>query len=166
MKSKFQLAIALVISTCFFMACNAPAEVASVDIAKLKVEIQAMEDAFSAGEKAKDAAAVAAYYSDDAVSYVRNMEPVSGKTAIQSRIAENIAKDTSGNANVYKVVDLFAEGNMAVEIGSWTEMDPSGKEVEKGHYMSVFQKRDGKYLCIRDMSVVSSPAKAAEKTPQ
>lgn len=163
MKSKFQLAIALVISTCLFMACKTPApEVATVDIAKLKVEIQAMEDAFAAGEKAKDAAAIAAYYSDDAVSYVRNIEPVSGKAAIQSRIAENIAKDTSGNTNVYKIVDLYAEGNMAVEVGSWTEVDPSGKEVDKGHYMSVFQKRDGKYLCIRDMNVVSSPAKAAE----
>jgi hypothetical protein len=31
--------------------------------------------------------------------------------------------------------------------------------VNKGHYMSLFQKRDGKYVCIRDMNVTSSPAK-------
>ena len=102
------------------------------------------------------AAAVAAYYSDDAISYGRNSEPTSGKAAIQAKIAEGIAKDTTGKTNVYKVVDLFAEGNSAVEIGSWTEISPSGEELSKGHYMSYFQKKDGKYVCVRDMNVSST----------
>ena len=160
MKSKFQLAVLLGISILFFSACNAPAEkAATVDMDKLKVEIQAMENAFAAAEKAKDADAVVAYYSDDAISYMRNEEPASGKAAIKTRIANRIMKDTTGNSNVYRVVDLFAEGNMAVEIGSWTELSPSGTEVNRGHYMSYFQKKDGKYVCVRDMSVSSLPAK-------
>jgi uncharacterized protein (TIGR02246 family) len=126
---------------------------------KLKAEIQAKEDAFAAAEKAKDAAGVVAYYSDDAISYSRNEEPLKGKDAIKAKIAERLAKDTTGNTNVYKVVDLFAEGNTVVEIGSWTVLNPSGAETEKGHYMSLFQKRDGKYVCVRDMNVTSSPAK-------
>lgn len=120
-----------------------------------------MEDAFAAGEKAKDADAVAAYYSDDAISYGRNKQPAVGKAAIKQQIAQQIAKDTSGNYNVYKVVDLFGEGNMLVEIGSWTEFNASGGEVDKGHYMSYFQKKDGKYTCVRDMNVSSNPAKPA-----
>jgi ketosteroid isomerase-like protein len=118
-----------------------------------------MEDAFAAAEKAKDAAGVVAYYSDDAISYSRNEEPLSGKAAIKAKIAERLAKDTSGNNNVYKVVDLFAEGNMAVEIGSWSVVNSSGKETDKGHYMSCFQKSDGKWVCVRDMNVTSTPAK-------
>lgn len=143
-------------------ACNAPAHAPveeAIDMEKLKMEIQAMEDAFSAAEKAKDADAVAAYYSDDAISYGRDIEPTTGKTAIRDRIAERMAKDSSGISNVYKVVDLFAEGNMAVEIGSWVELDSTGAEVNKGHYMSYFEKRDGKYLCVRDMNVQSAPNK-------
>ena len=167
MKSKFQSFLLLIVTTLFFAACTTPpAEKTAVDMDKLKVEIQAMEDAFSAGEKAKDAAAVVAYYADDAVSHVRNMEPVSGKAAIQERIAKNIANDTLGTTNVYKVVDLYADGDLAVEIGSWTETLASGAAGDKGHYMSVFQKRDGKYVCIRDMSVSSTPAKPAEKPAQ
>lgn len=167
MKSKFQTVLVLVVTVLFFAACTAPAaEKATIDMDKLKVEIQAMEDAFAAGEKAKDAAAVVAYYSDDAVSHVRNMEPVSGKAAIQERIAKNIANDTLGTTNAYKVVDLFADGDMAVEIGSWTETLASGAVGDKGHYMSVFQKRDGKYLCIRDMSVSTTPVKTEEKPAQ
>src|SRR5258705_5540247 len=144
MSSNFQLAILFGISALVFSACNAPAaETKAVDLDKLKPEIQSMEDAFAAAEKAKDADKVAAYYSDDAISYNRNEPPTSGKAAIKSRIADRLAKDTTGNSNVYKVVDLFAEGNMVVEIGSWSEVSPAGAEVNNGHYMSLFRKLDG-----------------------
>jgi len=160
MKSKFQLLALLGVSALIFSACSSPAEkTASVDMDKLKVEIQAMEDGYAAAEKAKDATAVVVYYSDDAISYNRNEEPTSGKAAIKERMAKRMANDTTGNTSVYKVVDLFADGNTVVEIGSWTMHNPSGAEIDKGHYMSVFQKRDGNYVCIRDMSVSSTPAK-------
>jgi ketosteroid isomerase-like protein len=148
------------IAAMFMAACSKPVESTKpVDLENLKTEIQKMEDAYSAGEKAKDADAVVAYYSEDAVSHVRNREPVNGKAAIKDRIADRLAKDTTGNTNVYKVVDLFAEGDMAVEIGSCTEMNPAGEVVYNGHYMSYFEKRDGKYLCVRDMSISNMPEK-------
>ena len=131
----------------------------ALDMDKIKPEIQAMEDAYSAGEKAKDADKVVAYYSDDAISYSRNQPPTVGKAAIRDSIAARLARDTSGTTYVYKVVDLFGEGNTLVEIGSWSNMSPEGTETDKGHYLSVFRKKDGKYECIRDMNVTSSPAK-------
>ncbi len=130
-----------------------------IDMDQLRVEIQAMEDAYAAGQKAKDADAVVAYYSDSAISYSQNEQPISGKKAIRDNIAKEIAKDTTENYNVYKVVDLFADGNNAVEIGSWTEFDSSGKEKDNGNYMSYFEKRDGKYFCVRDMSTTATPVK-------
>ncbi len=158
MRSRFQSVILLAILPLFFWACSSRAEETKpADITQLKSDIQAMEDKYAAAEKAKDADAVAAYYSTDAISYNRNEEPISGKAAIKDRIAQRLAKDTTGNYNVYKVVDLFTEGNMAVEIGSWTVVNPSGTEKDKGHYMSYFQKSDGKYLCVRDMNVTSNP---------
>ena len=158
MKSKIQMIILVGIVALFFSACS-DKKTASVDIEKLKPEIQAMEDAYATAEKNKDAAGVVAYYSDDAVSYNRNEEPTKGKEAIKARIADRLAKDTTGNHNVYKIVDLFAEGNLATEIGSWTVVNPSGAEVEKGHYLSIFQNKDGKWVCVRDMNVSSTPAK-------
>jgi ketosteroid isomerase-like protein len=144
-----------------FSACSTPPpeKAKTLDMDKIKVEIQAMEDAYAAGEKAKDADAVAAYYSDDAINYNRNKEPNSGRAAIKENIAKGMAADTLGNYNVYKIVDLFAEGNSAVEIGSWTEFDSSGKEIGHGNYMSYFEKRDGKYVCVRDMSTAIVPVK-------
>lgn len=144
--------------------CSAPAEKPkAIDMAALRTEIQAMEDAFAAAEKAKDAAAVVAYYADDAINHNRGEEPTVGKANIQGRIQKRLANDTSGNYNVYKVVDLFAAGDLAVEIGSWTEHTPSGEVKDKGHYMSYFEKRNGKYVCVRDMSVSNTPEKKVEK---
>ena len=160
MRSKFSTAIFIAVIALLFTGCSNEKAASTVDLGKLKTDIQALEDAYAAGEKAKDADKVVAYYSDDAISYSRNEEPTSGKAAIKARIAGRLAKDTTGNYNVYKVVDLYAEGDMAVEIGSWTELSPSGTQTDKGHYMSYFQKRDGKYVCVRDMSVTSTPVKA------
>ncbi|MFT6698848.1 MAG: ketosteroid isomerase-like protein [Porticoccaceae bacterium] len=150
----------LIFTALVFNACKTLEKEEVLDMEKVKIEIQAMEDAFAAGEKAKDADAVAAYYSDDAMSYSRNREPLSGKKAIRDNIANGIAKDTTGNYNVYKIVDLYAEGDTAVEIGSWTEFDASGNEKDNGNYMSFFQKRDGTYICVRDMSTTTSPVKS------
>lgn len=157
---------ALIASGALFLAsCAAPTTEteapAALDMDALKTEIQAMEDAFAAAEKAKDADGVVAYYADDAISYGRNSEPAVGKETIKKHIAEGLAKDSTGTTNVYKVVDLYAEGNMAVEIGSWTEMNPAGEVTGRGHYMSYFEKRDGKYVCVRDMNTTSLEEKPA-----
>ena len=159
MRQFFKLFGLFAFTALIFSACSTTEKKEVIDMAKVKGEIQAMEDAYAAAEKAKDADGVAAYYSDDAMSYSRNTQPLSGKAAIRENIATNIAKDTTGNYNVYKVVDLFAEGNTAIEIGSWTEFDSSGTELENGNYMSYFQKRDGKYVCVRDMTTTTAPVK-------
>lgn len=143
----------LIISAC----SNKNQKVEDLDMEQVKSEIQAMEDAYAAGEKAGDAAAVADYYSEDAISYSRNKEPLKGKAAIRENIALNIANDSLGHYNTYKVIDVFAEGDMAVEIGSWTEFDAEGNELQNGNYMSYFEKRDGKYVCVRDMSTTTAP---------
>jgi ketosteroid isomerase-like protein len=158
MKKNIRLLPLFVLVAFAFSGCTPVEKTEPIDMAKLKAEIQAKEDAFAAGEKAKDADAVAAYYSEDAVSYNRNDKPVSGKAAIRDRIAKQIAADTTGHYNAYKLIDLFAEGNSALEIGSWTEYDAEGSEIENGYYMSYFEKHDGKYECVRDMTVTTKPA--------
>ncbi|MFT4575563.1 MAG: ketosteroid isomerase-like protein [Polaribacter sp.] len=160
MKKNIRLFAFLAFTAFIISACATKEKEEVLDMEKVETEIQALENAFAAGEKAKDADAVAAYYSEDAMSYSRNRQPLIGKTAIRDNIANNIANDSTGNYNVYTVVDLFAEGNTAIEIGSWTQFDSSGIEKQNGNYMSYFQKRDGKYICVRDMSTTTSPVKS------
>lgn len=158
----FAGAAALLLASCGKPAEQPAAEKPAINMEQLTAEIQAMEDAYAAAEKAKDADGVVVYYADDAVSFNRSEEPTKGKAAIRERIAERMAKDTTNMTNVYKVVDLYAEGDMAVETGSWSEQDSTGTEVNKGYYMSYFQKRDGKYVCVRDMNVKITADKPAK----
>lgn len=160
MKANMRLFGFLAFAALLFSACATTEKEEVVDIDKVRTEIQAMEDAYAAGQKAEDADAVAAYYSENAISYGQNKQPLEGRKAIRDNIAKEIAADTTENYNVYKIVDLFADGNIAVEIGSWTQFDSSGKQLDNGNYMSYFEKRDGKYVCVRDMSTTATPVKS------
>ena len=142
-----------------FTQCTAPEAAPAepeIDMAALTAEIQAMEDAWAAGEMAGDADAIMNYYADEVVSYPSEEEPVHGKEALRAKIAEDIAQTPEGNTVEFKVVDVFADGDLAVEIGSWTNKNADGEVTSTGHYMSVMEKRDGNYVCIREMAVSSS----------
>lgn len=64
------------------LSCTTPAteKAPAVDLVQVKTEIQAMEDAYAAALKAKDADAVMVYYADDAIDMPNNEPVVSGST--------------------------------------------------------------------------------------
>jgi uncharacterized protein (TIGR02246 family) len=124
---------------------------AKPDMAKLKTEIQALESAWAAADNARDTNAVAAFYADDAISLANNKPMLVGKAAIRQDIAESLAKRGEGARVTYDVVDVFGDENAVTEIGTSTVRDASGKMIRTGKYMAVWQKRDGKYICVRDI---------------
>ena len=121
------------------------------DIAALTSTFQAMEDAYAKAQNAKDAEGVVAYYAEDAHNMPNNQPVVKGKAAILNRIKKDMATDTSNTMTTFEVVEVFAAGDLAVEIGKSTTKDAAGSVVSSGKYMSLFEKRDGKYVCIRDI---------------
>ncbi len=130
-----------------FVSCQP----AKPDLAKIRTEIQALENGYADGLNAKVANAVAIYYSDDAVSMDNNAPAASGKDAILKMIQQEIASDTTKNVVSFETIDIFAAGDLVVETGKATYKDSDGNVVKSGKYMSLFEKRDGKYLCIRDI---------------
>ena len=135
-----------------FYSCNTPAaETApALDMDQVKTEIQAMEDAYAVAQNAKNADGVVVYYADDAVNMPDNKPIVVGKANILARIKAEMEADTSGTTTTFKVLDLYTGGNLVVEAGSSTSTDKDGK-VTTGKYISVFEKRNGKYICVRDI---------------
>ena len=122
----------------------------TIDMDALRAELQGMEDAYAKAQIAKDADAVVVYYADDASSLPPNKPTAVGKAAILALNKEQIAADTSGGTVRFEVVDVFAEGNLAVEVGRSISTDADGTE-STGKYISVFEKRNGKWICIRDI---------------
>ncbi len=49
------------------------------------------------------------------------------------------------------------DGDQVLEIGYYTVVDSANTVVSSGNYMSLFEKRDGQYVCLRDMSASDMP---------
>jgi uncharacterized protein (TIGR02246 family) len=126
-------------------------QTAKPDMAAVKTEIQALETAWSNADNARDVKALAAFYSDDAVSMGNNVPMLVGKTAIQKDIEAGLAKKAKGSTTSYEVLDVFGCENEVTETGKITRKDSTGKVISTGKYMAVWEKRDGKYICVRDI---------------
>lgn len=141
------------------IACGAKQEAAVeivIDKEQIKKEIQAKEDAFAAlynNAEVKDIG----YYADDAITFFQNAEPLVGKQAI----VEFLKSDIVGNTNKisFKTNEVFVsnDGVQVLEIGYFTVTDSTNTTINSGNYMSLFEKRDGKYVCLRDMSASDRP---------
>jgi len=140
---------AIAVSSLFITSCQ-PAK-PELDLAQIKTEIQALENAYADGLNAKDANAVAMYYADDAVSMPNDKPIVSGHDNILKMIQEDMASDTTNHVISFEVVDVFAAGDLVTEIGKGMSKDSVGNVIRSSKYISLFEKREGKYVCIRDI---------------
>src|SRR5690349_17190047 len=122
------------------------------DPARLKEEIQALETAWANADNARDTKTVAAFYADDAVTLGNNQPLISGHAAIEKDIETYVGKRPKGSTVSYDVIDVFGCDNYATETGKITKKDSTGKPFYTGKYMAVWEKRDGKWLCIRDIA--------------
>ena len=161
----FRIATACIALSLFSVACSSPApeeaaapEVVAEpvetapDMAAIKAEIQALETAWGAADNAGDVTALLAFYSDDAVSMGSGSPMAVGKAAIQKQLEEGMASRPAGTTVSYEVLNVFGDENTVTEAGKTTRMDASGKVISSGKYMAVWAKRDGKYICVRDIS--------------
>lgn len=144
----------------FVIGCSAPApkpaessvQVESKpDMAAIKAEIQVLESSWAAADNARDANAVAAFYADDALSMSNDKPTLVGKAAILADITSSLAKKAAGSTVSYEVLEVFGDDKVVTEVGKSTSKDASGNVISTGKYMAVWEKRDGKFICIRDI---------------
>ena len=142
------------------VSCNSKDEkaaVTAVDKEQIKKEIQARENQFAeiynSGEIKK-----IGYYADDAVTFYQNMTPIRSK---EERFEFLQIDEASNNNSVisFTTIEVFPsnDGNQVVEIGYYTVVDSTNTAINTGNYMSLFEKRDGQYVCLRDMSASDMP---------
>lgn len=159
MKSMFTKGIIFSCLILLMSSCNNSEEKSapvSVDKEQIKREIQARENEFAeiynSGELKK-----IGYYADDAITFYQNMPPITS----QAERLEFLKPDLNSDSNKisFKTNEIFAsnDGDQVLEIGSYTVVDSTNTIVGSGNYMSLFEKRDGQYVCLRDMSASDMP---------
>ncbi len=166
MKNKNSLKLTLMgLSMLFLFACNTttaektvtepavPEEpvIVKPDMTAVRAEIQAIESAWAAATNAGDVNALMALYADDAVSMSNNAPSLVGKAAIQKDLEENIKKRPEGSTISFETTEVFGDDQVVTEIGTSVTKDATGKVTSTGKYIAIFEKRDGKYICIREI---------------
>ena len=164
--NQITFATVLTVLSCFSLGCNQTADddtsdatpdttqntATKVDPAQLKQEIQSLETAWANADNARDVKAVSAFYAEDAVSMGTNQPMMVGRAAIENDVATYVGKRAKGSTVSYDVMDVFGCENYVTETGKTTRKDSTGKVFYTGKYMAVWEKRDGKWICIRDIS--------------
>jgi len=141
------------------ISCNPKTEGSSLSEAEkeqIKKEIQTKEDEFAEVYNSGEMKQIG-YYADDATTFYQNRPPLIGKEAI----VEFLKSDLDSNTNIisFKTNEVFpsSDGNQVVEIGYFKVTDSAKYVLNTGNYMVLFEKRNGKYVCVRDMSTSDMP---------
>jgi ketosteroid isomerase-like protein len=129
-----------------------------IDNNQIKEQIQAKENEFADTYNAGIVKDIG-YHADDAITYPQNSEPIVGKTAIVEYLKTHRDSISRGHKISFKTNEIFVsnDANQVVEIGYYKVVDSADAIINSGNYMSLFVKKDGKYVCLRDMSTSDWP---------
>lgn len=159
MKKTFIKGLVVSSALLLLISCKKEEPVAAViDTNQIKEEIQAKENEFADTYNAGIVKDIG-YHADDAITYPQNSEPIVGKTAIVEFLKTHRDTISKGRKISFKTEEVFVsnDANQVVEVGTYKVLDSTEAVVNSGNYMSLFVKRDGKYVCLRDMSTSDLP---------
>ena len=161
MKNMFVKGIVLSYLFLLMASCNSNEEKSTpvlIDKEQIKKEIQARENLFAETYNSGEVKKIG-YYADDAVTFYQNMAPIRSKEERMKFLETDLGSNS--NKISFTTIEVFPskDGTQVVEIGYYTVVDSTNAAVNTGNYMSLFEKRDGKYVCLRDMSASDMPIK-------
>lgn len=149
----FRKRAVLVASLAALAACAKNAPVAPApDAAADEAAIRAITTAWFKGYNAGDGAAVAALYAEDAVLTAPGVPAARGNASIREFFVKSVAAfaaaglvDVDGPTS-----DAGVSGDLAWQAGTFKVTDKSGWALDAGRYLSVLQRKDGKWMIIRN----------------
>ena len=139
----------------------------AVDTAAETAAIQEINKAWGNNYNAGDADAIANLYAEDAMLLPPGAPAAVGRDAIREFIANDITSSKAAGLmdNIADASTVGISGDIAWQNGTFTITNASDATVDAGKYLSVFQKKDGKWQLIRDtwnLDNAPAPAPAAE----
>jgi uncharacterized protein (TIGR02246 family) len=141
----------LVILAASFAALAACAKTAS-DTTADAAAVRAIQDSWYKAYNAGDGSAIAALYAEDAVLSPPNKPAARGGASIREFYVKDAADfaTTGATAAQGATSDVGASGDLAWQWGTFTVTDKSGATLDSGKFTTLFQRKDGKWMIIRD----------------
>jgi ketosteroid isomerase-like protein len=152
-----KLFLPLLLVTIFFTSCETKTENKAVfDVESTKKELQTYNDEFAATISKKDSVAFGNLYAADAVRMYPNRPELVGKAEIVSDFS--FAFSHGIGAGKLTTKDVMGDDNLIVEVGVYELFGNDGAQLDKGKFISLFKRVDGKLVSIRDIWNSDSPA--------
>jgi ketosteroid isomerase-like protein len=159
--------VALVAAGLLVLAgCAKP--VSAPDTAADETAIRAVNPEWFIAHQAGDADRLAGLYAEDAVLNAPGAPPVRGRTAIREAFAAEVAAMQAAGLknNQGPSPEFGVSGDLGWEWNSFTVTDQAGATVDTGKYVTVYARRDGKWLIVRDIwNSDMPPAAPAPEAP-
>ena len=159
MKNKVTKGLFLLYSMSLLIGCNmqkAGSGISELEKEQIKKEIQAKENAFAEIYNTGELRDIG-YFAEDATTFAQNQEPIVGRAAIIEYLSADLDSNTDKISFTTKEVFVSGDANLVVEVGYYEVVDSVGISFNTGNYMCMFEKRDGNYVCVRDMSASDMP---------
>ncbi|MCW8984546.1 MAG: DUF4440 domain-containing protein, partial [Thermoanaerobaculales bacterium] len=116
----------------------------AADKSALEAGAAAWMEAFST----KDIEAITAFYAEDAVLLPPNTPAIFGRDAISATIQEMFA---AGLAIQLEDLEIKVAGNLGYKAGRYRSTAEDGSLVDRGKYIEIWSKIDGKWVLHRDI---------------
>jgi uncharacterized protein (TIGR02246 family) len=130
-------------------AQNAPP---AADTAADEAAIHAVGSAWGNAYNAANAEALVALYAEDALVSPPGVPALRGHDAIREYFTKDVAASAEGGYGIkINPGEVGIAGDVAWASGTWTVSDKSGTAVDTGKDVTVYRKKHGKWLLIRDI---------------
>jgi uncharacterized protein (TIGR02246 family) len=114
-----------------------------------RVAIEAANKQFMAAVAKKDAAALAALYTDEAIVLPQGSEMMKGKAAIKGLFEGMLASGVGGIT--LTTLEVETSGDAAYEVGLYELKGPDGAVIDKGKSVVIWKKVKGEWKMHRDI---------------
>lgn len=161
----------LVASSLAMAACGKTAPNSSADSSAIRSSQDAWYKSYNNG----DGASLAALYADDAVVMAPNVPAARGIAAIRDYYSKSAPEFQASGLTAVEgpAGDIGISGDLAWQGTTYTVTDKSGATIEAGKVLTVFQRRNGKWMIIRDTwnsdaapASPGAPSSSAPSTPK
>jgi uncharacterized protein (TIGR02246 family) len=148
----------IIVSSLLFASCNKADKSPAFDLATAKKEIEEADRNFVDLLKKRDSVGLANCYTKDAKFMGPNGPAVSGRENIQKSqkpfVESGIILDIAST-------DVWGDESMLAEEGTWA-MSIGGQQLDKGKYIVLWKKEDGKWKIFRDIINSDLPVPASK----
>jgi ketosteroid isomerase-like protein len=123
---------------------------ALADDQTLRKEIESAEKKWMEYWNTRNIDALANLYLVDAERFVPEKGIVKGRDAIRKHL-QGSRKESGDNSEKVVTLDVYGQGDIATETGTWRDQTPEGELTEEGTYIMVWQKQEGDWKVRREI---------------